>query len=79
MIGTLGDSVFSGQEQGLVVGRPFERGHALGGIGKGLTGAQILDVQGVLPVAGDVGSVRQQVRVVTDRECSQAEVGVSRG
>ena len=68
MIGAFGDGVFGGQEQGLVVGGPFERGHALGGVGKGLAGAEILHVKSVLAVAGDVGGIGQQVRVIADRK-----------
>ena len=73
MIGAFGNRVFRSQEQGLVVGSPFERRYALGSVGKRLASAQIFHVQGVLPVTGDVSGVRQKIRIVADLETAQAE------
>ena len=57
-------SILGGEEQRLVVLRPCDVAHPLDAVGKERAGAEVLDVQHVLPVAGAVGGVREQVAVV---------------
>src|SRR6185312_1654580 len=63
-VGAFGDGVLGGVEQGAVVVRPLDRGHALVGVGKQRSGVEVLDVKLVLPHSGNVGGIGQQLRIV---------------
>jgi hypothetical protein len=67
----LGGRVLGGVEERAVVGAPLHRGDALGAVGQQPAGAEVLDVQPELAVAGRVGGVGEQVAVVADREGSE--------
>ncbi len=73
LVRPLGDLVLGDVEQRLVVVRPLDRCHPLGGIGMGTAGDERLDVQRVLPEAGRVGRIRQQVPVVAHLDRAEAD------
>ena len=75
----LGLFIFDGvEERGVVVG-PDDGADALGGIGQGLAGAQVLEVQRVLTEAGVVDGVGDEVLVLGDGEAAERHEGMAFG
>ena len=75
----LGLFVFDRVEEGGIVIGPHDGTDALGGVGEGLTGAQVLDVQRVLAEAGVVDGVGEQVLIVGDGEGAESHEGLADG
>ena len=68
LVASLRDRIFRHVEEGLVVCGPGDIVYAFDSLGKDLTCTQVLDLQRVLPIAGIVGAVGEQVSVVTRSE-----------
>jgi len=79
LVTTLGDRVFDGIENSLVVVGPGDGIHSLGVVTQQFTSAQILYRKCVLAIASIVGGVSQEVTVFTDAERSEGHERLSFG